>query len=272
MSAKQYILGVDAAWTAHQPSGVALLEYSHDEKPRIIRAGRSYEEFYAGTISWHHAPKASLPELNQLTQYCRQLGYPVQVVALDIPLSPKPMHTHRAADRAITRAYGGRGAAVHSPTQHRPGIIATRMYEQLIESGFQWASSAVIQAHPSFIEIYPHAAILELFRYPYRLAYKVHKKNQYWKEATSEERYRRLIQNLNQLHEHIRRVVETGILFELDPDKHYILRFLKGYEDVLDSILAAITGMFYLRGEIQVYGDASSAIWIPAPTATDYLF
>ena len=259
----QYILGVDAAWTLRQPSGVALLEYKTGAKPKLIKIARSYLEFYRSRIPWQQKPLPSAPELDQLTDYCRRIGYPVQVVALDMPLSPKPQLTYRAADRAISRQYSRMGAAVHSPTPERPGQVADIIFEQLIQAGYQWTAQQVISDQPSFIEVYPHVSIIELFSYTYRFPYKVHKKGKYWKDSTPAEQYTRLIGNLNRLREHLHELIEEDLLFTLNPEIRYTLKFLKGYEDVLDSMIAAITGVYYLEGRIRAFGDADSAIWVP---------
>ena len=40
-----FALGIDAAWTPTEPSGVALLDVPVHGAPRPIRVGRSYSEF-----------------------------------------------------------------------------------------------------------------------------------------------------------------------------------------------------------------------------------
>lgn len=41
------------------------------------------------------------------------------------------------------------------------------------------------------------------------------------------------------------------------------LAVLKRYEDALDALLCAWTGIGYLAGEVGAYGDASTPVWAP---------
>jgi predicted RNase H-like nuclease len=185
---------------------------------------------------------------------------------LDIPLAPQPVRGYREADRALTRAYSGRGAPVHSPTPQRPGAISDAIYEQLIGAGLQWAGAQAVLDQPSFIEVYPHAAIIELFGYAYRFPYKVHRRGQYWRSEPPPERYRKSVRNLLELKEKIEghATCAPGVGFpKLLPEQSYSLTFLKGYEDVLDSLVCALSGWAYATGQATAYGDENGAIWVP---------
>ena len=262
-----YIVGVDAAWTAHNPSGISLLHYAAGKPLRVVKLARSYHEFLAhDTPVWEEKPVPSLPLLTEVLQHCRARGYDVSVVALDIPLAPQAVRGYREADRALTRAYSRRGAPVHSPTSERPGMISDLIYQQLTRAGFQWAGAQVVVCRPSFIEVYPHAAIIELFGYDYRLPYKVQKRGQYWKKDPPEVRYRKSIEKLQELKQHLERFVTLAaeVSFPvLHPDQHYSLSFLKGYEDVLDSLVSALAGYAYQIGKAMAYGNEEGAIWVP---------
>lgn len=52
----RYVLGVDAAWSVTNPSGVALLACPVDGKPELCRVGRSYQEFLKEEICWEEKP------------------------------------------------------------------------------------------------------------------------------------------------------------------------------------------------------------------------
>ena len=265
-----YIIGVDAAWTAHHPSGISLLRYAPGKPLHVVKIARSYREFLEETLDWETKPVASPPLLPEVLHYCRGHGYDVQVVALDIPLAPEPVRGYREADRALTRAYSKRGAPVHSPTPERPGAISDLIYEQLTEAGFQWAGSQAVLSRPSFIEVYPHAAIIELFGYPYRLPYKVQKRGQYWKAHPPDVRYRKSIEQLLRLRQHLGCLVDYepgNDLPQLHADERYPLAFLKGYEDVLDSVVSALAGYAYRVGKATAYGNQEGAIWVPNPLA-----
>lgn len=266
-----HILGIDAAWTSHNPSGVSLVRHVPGKLLQVVKLARSYYEFLErDTPDWDHPPTPSPPLLTDVLHHCRARGYDVQVVALDIPLAPKPVRGYREADRALTRAYSRRGASVHSPTPARPGIISDTLYQQLTALGFRWAGARAVVGGPSFIEVYPHAAIIELFGYAYRLPYKVQKRAQYWKEDSSEVRYQKAIGKLMELRRHLDRclVHAPGVFLPaLDAAHRYSSAFLKGYEDVLDSMVSALAGYAYGRGRATAYGDDKGAIWVPNPSS-----
>lgn len=268
MSQSLFILGVDAAWTFHNPSGIALLEVTSGAKPQLVHLARSYAEFLKGEIRWD-TPVADTPsQLPELLAYCQTHFGIVQVVALDIPIGPQPVRFYREADRAVTRQYGGRGASVHSPTPQRPGPLADLLYQQLTEVGFHWAGLTVIDHQPSFIEVYPHVAIIELFGYSYRLPYKVQKRNQYFKDDPPEIRHKKSIEKLNELRVKILTEVDLSEkinLPSLDTNKYYPIKYLKGYEDAMDSIICALVGYYYHLGEAVALGDKTGTVWTPQP-------
>jgi predicted RNase H-like nuclease len=263
-SNRKLILGVDAAWTVNGSSGLCLMRYEENEKPKVVRLARSYDEFLQGEIRWAEKATASAPRLDEII---RQIVEIPQVVALDIPLSPEPITGYREADRQITRRYSRMGAAVHSPTQDRPGKIAEMMFEQLTASGIRWADTKAKPDRPYFMEVYPHVTIIEMLGLDYRLPYKVQKKGQYWKDEVPEERYRKSIQQLNFL----KTGIETKLQHSLDDflpalveREKYTLHFLKSYEDLLDSVVCALSGYYFQIGQAVGVGDETSAIWIPA--------
>ncbi len=269
MSESLFILGVDAAWTFHNPSGVALLEVNAGARPQLVPLARSYSEFLQGEICWDEPAKVSPPQLPKLLEYCQTHYGNVQVVALDIPIGPQPVRSYREADRAVTRKYGGRGASVHSPTPERPGIVADLLYQQLTEAGFRWAGLSPVTNRPSFLEVYPHIAIIELFGYSYRLPYKVQKRNQYFKDDPPEIRYKKSVEKLNELRDKILTEVKLSEkinLPELDIDQYYAVKYLKGYEDALDSIICALVGYYYQKGEAIALGNETGTVWVPQST------
>lgn len=267
MSQSLFILGVDAAWTFHNPSGVALLKITPGNQPTLAHLARSYSEFLQGETHWSTpAAAATSPQLPELLTYCQTHYGPIQTVALDIPVGPEPVRSYREADRAVTQKYGGRGASVHSPTSDRPGPVADLIYRQLTQAGFRWAGLKYVSNQPSFLEVYPHAAIIELFGYNYRLPYKVQKRNQYFKDDPIGVRYKKSIEKLNELRNKVLtevRLSEKIDLPNLDIYQHYSMKYLKGYEDALDSIICALVGYYYWQESAHVLGDETSAIWIP---------
>lgn len=261
----RYILGIDAAWTAKGSSGLALMQWDSFRKPRLLKIARSYVEYLAHTVSWQEKAMGVPPQLELILDDVPEMP---AVMALDIPLSPRPMTGYREADRQVTRRYGRKGAAVHSPTTERPGKIAEQIFDQLSKAGMKWGGP---EARPDdgsayFLEVYPHVTIIEMLGLNYRLPYKSQKRRQYWKGQTAEEQYRLAVEQLQFLAEGIQQRIENDLydlLPRLEPEVSYRMYFLKAYEDVLDAVVCALSGYFFLQGRCVGLGDESSAIWVP---------
>lgn len=259
----KYILGIDAAWTGKEPSGAAVLKYIKDGKHELVKLARSYEEFIEGDIDWSKDAAGSYPDMKKLLEVCKSKGYNIKVAALDIPLSPAPISGRRAAENLISSAYGKYGAATHSPTLERPGKISEDIYSQLKSCGLDFAHD--YKKGAVFIEVYPHSAIIELLKLQKRLMYKVSKRTKYWPEASVGERDRNLISNLNLLRNELSSYVSNidNFLPPLVNSKKYRTKTLKEHEDMLDAIVCALVGCFYIDGNITAYGDEAGAIWVP---------
>jgi len=260
----RYILGVDAAWTESEPSGVALLGVKRGRKPQLIRVGRAYGEFSQwGRIDWDKRVDGAMPRMDALVGDCAGKGYPISVVALDIPLSPETITGRRTADNLISRRYGSRKASTHSPTEGRPGDVSAMIFTQLTLAGFSWAFSQLGEA--TFIEVYPHPAIIELFRLAERLPYKVSKHRSYWPNLSPSQSRRKVAEQLHWLHRSIGKMVSgtNKCIPALDVRKTRPLWRLKSYEDALDAVICGLVGTRYIAGDTTPFGDELSAIWVP---------
>lgn len=141
-----YILGVDAAWSVNNPSGVALIKCDKKSRPELIRAGRSYGEFIAGEINWQHKANGGLPEFKNIFQCCPS----VDIATLDIPLAPFEIVGRREVDQALSKTYGKFKAATHSPVKGRPGgwkfslsrVVAKKGIKQIIPKINCWMNKA----------------------------------------------------------------------------------------------------------------------------------
>ena len=96
----QCVLGIDAAWSAHNPSGVALVQRA-TEGWECLALAPSYEAFLALAASqpWDQNRKAqgSEPDPAALLAACQQLaGQPVDCVSVDMPLATTPITSRRA--------------------------------------------------------------------------------------------------------------------------------------------------------------------------------
>ena len=257
-------LGIDAAWTATEPSGVALASETKDGW-RLIRAASSYAEFHTlatgGPAPTRHLGES--PDVARLLDDCRRLaGRTPDIVAVDMPLALAPIVGRRASDRAISSAFGAAKAATHSPSALRPGKLADAMRADFAAAGFALGVAPGF-AKPALIEVYPHAALIALTGEPTRLPYKAGKTTIYWREVALEERrlrlnavWRRLVAALDA---EIAGVAEAIPPPELMPRG----RALKAWEDRFDAAVCAFVGIAALEGRADAYGDSGSAIWVP---------
>jgi predicted RNase H-like nuclease len=95
---------------------------------------------------------------------------------MDMPLSLEPITQRHAADDAVSRAYGNKGCAVHSPSAERPGRLADEVRACAATLGFPLATASTpARACPALIEVYPHPALIHLLDRDFRIPYKVAK-------------------------------------------------------------------------------------------------
>jgi hypothetical protein len=97
----QCVLGIDAAWTAHQPSGIALVQPTTTGWS-CLAVTPSYASFLAQATGQTWTPKqkatGSRPEPAALLQASKQLtGEEVSCVSADMPLATTPITSRRAA-------------------------------------------------------------------------------------------------------------------------------------------------------------------------------
>lgn len=272
------VLGVDAAWTYKNPSGIALVKWSKSDKCQLVALARSYDEFLvvdgATRINWFKKVSGSRPDMGKLLNHaCSIGGGKMSVVALDIPLSPSPITGRRVADNEVSRVYGGLGAGTHSPTAETPGELSSYLFRSLVNLGFTWAGEDGVK-HLSnggiFLETYPHPAIIEMLNLNYRLPYKISRVKRYWPELPSSERRALLINNVDTLQNGLASNIKSlsGILSDVESLNQYPRWVLTDYENVLDALVCAWVGCLYLAGNATVYGDPVSAIWLPLPSSS----
>ncbi len=170
------VLGIDAAWTVGQPSGVALVVETAGGW-RCRQLAPSYQQFCQHEpVDWDLIPTPSAPDIPALLRAVKRLepAAELSVIAVDMPLSMEPIRGRRWADNAVSRAFGARGCAVHSPSAIRPGPIADSMRAELAPAFPLATRSAAV---PALIEVYPHASLLSLLKLERRLAYKFSRNN-----------------------------------------------------------------------------------------------
>jgi predicted RNase H-like nuclease len=265
----QVVLGIDAAWTATEPSGIALAA-SLADRWRCVAIAPSYDAFLTlasgAPVDWGQRRfQGSIPRIPDLLDAARTLaGAPVDVVAIDMPIARVPITGRRAADRAVSERFGARGCSAHSPSAQRPGPIGAVLSESFAAAGFPIATRGTPRsAAHHLIEVYPHPALLELLRLPYRVPYKVAKARRYWRRASSADRICMLLDEFRAIHGGLERVF--GPMALPLPAAHDVSspHRLKRYEDVLDALVCAWVGVRFLQDAAVALGDETAAIWCP---------
>ena len=262
------VLGIDAAWTPHNPSGVALVEETASGW-RLVAVSPSYGRFVALAGGPQFEPlvaKEARPDAAALLEACRRLtGRGPDLIAVDMPLSRLPITGRRASDTQVSQAYGARKCATHSPSALRPGKISDRLREDLERCGYSlWTVPAPPSKMLGLIEVYPHPALVELTGAPERLKYKAGKIGNYWRDLEAAERRERLFGIWDRIVSALEKEIH-GVQGKL-PNVAQGDRgaALKAFEDALDAVVCAWVGVCVLEGRAKAYGDADSAIWVPS--------
>jgi predicted RNase H-like nuclease len=261
------VLGIDAAWTLTQPSGVALVA-ENATGWRLTAVASSYQHFLALADKKQQQaeirPAGSSPDVPALLNAASALSNrPVDLVAIDMPLAQTPIIGRRNSDNAVSRAYGGRKCGTHTPSPSRPGVISDNLRRDFEIAGYPLRMDDWIGR--GLIEVYPHPALLELAGAKERLPYKAAKVRIYWQSASPQQRrenlYRQWTQIIALLESEIAGVTIAFPQIEVTASG----RQVKAFEDSLDAVVCAWIGVCALQGRAVAFGDQDSAIWIPAP-------
>ena len=258
---ERVVLGIDAAWTSANPSGVALAAKTGTVW-RLIAAAASFEEFVRLADGNDGSGPSAL-----IATACRLAGKAPDLIAVDMPMMDAPILTRRAADNAVNRAYSGRGAGTHSPTADRPGLVGRALEAGLSAAGYPLATLDI--RPPCRVEIYPHPALIELTGAARRLEYKIGRTGRYWPGLPLAERRQRL----NAVWATIVAALDSVLTGSADllrlPPFEARGKALKGFEDRLDAAVAAYAGAMALDGKARAHGDAASAVWVPVRGGCD---
>jgi predicted RNase H-like nuclease len=263
------VLGIDAAWTEHQPSGIALLA-EESGRWRCVAVEPSYNAFNALAdgieIDSHTRIKGSLPDPARLLQTAKKLlgGHSVSLVTVDIPVADVPIESRRAADNAISSKFGSNWCSTHSPSPDRPGHVSTAIRKGFVQQGFDLATTRTRPGmEQCLVEVFPHVALLTLLKVQKRVRYKIGKSAKYWHGATLSHRKKLLLNELHRILSLLKTHIK-GISLEMpEPSQAGALASLKRYEDCIDALVCAWVGIKYLCQEAMAYGDETAAIWVP---------
>lgn len=263
------ILGIDAAWTFRQPSGVALVA-SREGEWRCLAVAPSYESFlelaHGVAVDWEQPRfSGSAPHVGNLLQAARDLaGATVDVVTVDMPVATIPFTGRRAADDAISSAFGGRGCSVHTPSAARPGPLGAALTAEFLAAGFPVATTLTQPGLGlSLVEVYPHPAVLTLLNRPYRVPYKVSRARRYWPERTPAQRIAAILGEFRAMHAALTKKLGPSDLPLPAETQIRSLSQLKRYEDALDALVCAWVGTCYIEGSVDGFGDETAAIFCP---------
>ncbi len=264
---KRAVLGVDPAWTASEPSGVALAVEA-DDGWRLKAVDASYGHFLSrakGLEASDERPRGSIPVAAALLDAARTIcGRSVDLVAIDMPVGRHPIVGRHPCDDAISRAFGARGAAVHSPSSERPGALSDDLSAAFAALGYGVCTRPPARG---LIEVYPHAALIEFLRAPRRLEYKGAKIARYWPALSAAEHHVKLRTIWARIVEAMERRI-AGVAAALPVPASGIRGWrLKAYEDKLDAVVCAAVAIACLNGKARAYGDENAAIWVPCAEA-----
>lgn len=265
------ILGIDAAWTPHQPSGVALVRRADSCIWQCLCVAPSYATFLEASeghaVSWaaERLPGTE-PDVGQLLAAAERLlgGQQVDLVTIDMPVSREPILGRRTADNAVSKAFGAAGCGTHTPNARRPGALGSDLTTAFSDAGYPVATlQDGVGTLARLIEVYPHPALMALQNEVYRLPYKAGKSRKYWPSLNVRQRIERLLTVYRQILASISAEI-AGIDLPLPTATTCSsLSSLKRYEDALDALVCAWVGRQYIEGNARPHGDLTAAIWIP---------
>ncbi len=250
------VLGIDAAWTAGNASGYALIE-AHGGAWRLRAAGPNLATF-SHRCGITVEGQGLIGALDCATKL---LGYAADLIVVDMPLSKQEIIGRRASDLGVSRRFGAAKCAT------RPGKVSGAFRAACEKAGYALIVSADKTPPLSLAEVYPHPALLHLLGVDQRAPYKVGKTRTYWPQASRDERLVRVKRSLLAIVEALEEIV-AGVSAEIAPGLDAAEGFagLKPVEDTIDAIVCAWVGTTILVGEAEPIGDEDSAIWVPVPS------
>lgn len=247
MSASTTFIGVDLAWRETNGSGVAALRGDRRGARLIDVALVSSTEIHA---------------------YIKRHATEFTVVAIDAPLIIRNKTAQRPCESLISQRYASRHAGCHtSNLSLYPKNAAGRLAKDLAKHlGFRHAP-AIAQAQSArvMLEVYPHPAVVELFRLPHIIKYK---KGKVVQRRHGQQELQRRIGELSHFSPPLNATPKLCEFLEIKTES---LRGanLKRNEDQLDAIVCAYIAYYYWfwRAErTQLFGDVKHGyIIVPFP-------
>ena len=251
------ILGIDPAWSATNPSAVALLS----NKGKLIAVAPSYVSFRSlaegNKVDWSKPAKPD-GKIEEVLDAAEQLAPndPVTVVSVDMPVSKLKITSRRPADNMVSKVFGGHWCGTHSPSKERPGPVSEMFSSVMTERQFCLATVKPL-AGKSYLEVYPHTALLRLMKSEKRLPYKESKRSKYWPELSTKERKQELLKQWDKI---ISALTEKVGCVSIPINDGVSL---KAAEDAIDAVICAWVGYEHVKGRAESLGDENASIWTP---------
>jgi len=222
-------VGVDLAWSNKNDSGFAVIEAQQRGN-----TGRLDE--------WHVGLKSDKAIVERIMDSVD--GRPC-LVAIDAPLRVSNKTGMRVCDKHIKQAFqkydAGPYPANRTVLKKYGGLRGEKIVKLLEKKGIEFTPYLKRKAETrQVLEVYPHPAMVSLFRLPKVLKYKARKDRSYEVRWHAMDRLQQLLLGLER--EVPRLFIPIGI-FEKS-------RGLKGYafkrrEDLMDAIVCAYVGFYY---------------------------
>lgn len=261
------VLGLDAAWTSGQPSGVALVGRRAGQW-HCIGVAPSYAQFKGLAdgvpVDWQRAPIGSEASASDLVDAATRMGRrPPDIVAVDMPLSHRAITGRRQSDDMISRDWGSLHASTHTANAGRPGAVGERLLRAFEAEGYKLVTMPQVRQERAIVETYPHPIAIALCDRRKRVPYKASKVRKYWPDLDPPQRRQRLREEWRALDAALRAriggiALETaGIWAASRPVE------LKRWEDAIDALLCTIAGIALIEGDAEPFGDCHAAIWLP---------
>jgi predicted RNase H-like nuclease len=264
------VLGIDAAWTTQNPSGVALVA-NYEGRWCLLCVDHSYSNFVqrAGGGRFEERPPTGVaPNARSLLDTAHAIAnHPVDLVTIDIPLSRQPIFGRRVSDNCISSHFGACGCGTHTPNENRPGKVSEMLRNDFSAAGYPLITEYNYTGELRGIaEVYPHPALLSLVDCNYRLPYKCSKVRSYWPGAepcSRRENLRGIWEKIINSFSNCQGPHIDGVHEQIRPDFSNFGTRAKAFEDKIDAVVCAWVGVCLLEGLAEPFGDHESAIWVP---------
>jgi len=231
-------IGIDLAWSAKNPSGLALLNWD-------------------GKKAWL-SDTATLVSDEKILSWVQSHSPSHACIAIDAPIiAPNPPGTTREADKGLAADFARFHARTYPANKQRAKRAIT-LSGKLRELGFNpdpfFATGSPVRSQ---IEVYPHSAMVVLFSLPRIIKYK--------KGPVSERAkglrilQREMAKHLPLLDPPVDRISLLKVCRV--PPGEGGARALKELEDILDAVICAYTGLYFWRWgkeKCRVYGSVES--------------